>query len=665
MARIRRLDLLLLFIAVGSSPVEAQGFSAPGHRWPDADRAPVPYMVDPRGSEDAGAEPTVAAVRSAFSTWQSVACSHLRFEPQAFVPAEEGNPARRNALGYDGSNRVFWVEDESAWPGDPATIALTYTFYTTDARSAILDADIIVNGAHWRFTASEAEAGRGNPPAVDIETVIFHEVGHFFGLEHSQDPEAAMFPSNNKVLQRGPARDDVEGICALYSNGAPLPHAPEMGAGGPVGAPCLAHSNCSSALCVQDPLYPEPYCSRVCAFGAPSTCPAGFECVPSGDNQAFCLKPEPVDELCDQCSLHEHCASGLCVGVPFRNGGAPFCSRPCDPTPGQPAQCPAGFQCEITQQQTTQIAVCVPVSGVCEPRGKGGHLEPCYGNGTCKPGHGCFPYGGSGLSFCYALCDIRFVGQSCGTQRSVCSPVPGRMSTAACAEVARVGEPCIPEDCDATSLCAHVGDDLESAVCYQICPSGQDAECPANYDCMEAGLSTPICFPLQGFLGLGQACRSDAECESRVCRVIGDTRLCTRPCSTSDDDCGPGLVCLPPLGSSQGLCWPRSRVDGSATDPDRSGSAPVGGAYCACDTTTRCDESCGCDPECQGLCPCSRTPACDPNCACDPECAQGAGCAHTEGERRSLAFELIFAVFLGLRWGALRRGRARRGRREA
>ncbi|MEL6183124.1 MAG: matrixin family metalloprotease [Myxococcota bacterium] len=589
----RLLPLSVLLLGVSLLAVRVAAFTAQGHIWPEAEQNAIRFMVDPLGADDAGPQ-AAEAVRRAFAAWEAVSCSHLRFEEQTFAPASADE---RNVIANDGTPRIFWAETSEAWPGDAQTLALTYTYYTLGASRRITDSDIVMNGVSWGWTTVEAEVGQGEPPRVDAETVLFHEVGHFFGLDHSQDPEAAMFPTNNKPLQRGPARDDVEGICALYANGEPLPHDPGSGAGRPVGAACTSHDQCANALCVSDPLLDETYCSKLCS-AAGDECPSGFQCTPSGSNN-YCLKPEPIDELCDQCNLHEHCASGICVTVPFRNGNAPFCSRPCDPTSTSASQCPDGFQCEITQQQTTQIAVCVPSSGVCEPRGKGGHLESCFGNGTCKPGHGCFEYW-PGLNFCYALCDIRAQGLSCGTPRSVCTAVEGVANTAICYEVAFAGEPCAPEQCDSRSICAFdESAGIDSALCYGVCPSGSDSECPANFDCQELGLAAPLCIPFEGFKSVGEACASNAECQSNICRVLGSSRLCTAQCSTTDDQCGAGLVCVPDQGGTQGLCFPRS-VANNEEDPARD-PVPVSG-FCACDRTSQCDDACDCDPECGASC---------------------------------------------------------------
>ncbi|MBA0621564.1 hypothetical protein Godav_007173, partial [Gossypium davidsonii] len=55
--------------------------------------------------------------------------------------------------------------------------------------------------------------------AVDLESVVTHEIGHILGLAHSSVKEAVMYPSlkprNKKVNLK---LDDVEGVQALYGS---------------------------------------------------------------------------------------------------------------------------------------------------------------------------------------------------------------------------------------------------------------------------------------------------------------------------------------------------------------------------------------------------------------------------------------------------------------
>ena len=550
-------------------------------------------MIDPKGSDDIADDADLEAVRRAFSNWQSVSCSYLSFMEQPWV----GTGLVQN----DRQNRVFWVEEAQDWPAVPSVLALTYAFYSVGQNPIISDADIILNGANWRWTTDTAVVGTGTPLALDVETVVFHEVGHFFGLDHSTDPTAAMYESNNKAVQRGPAPDDVLGICSLYPNGQPVPG--DSVGGASVGSPCTASDQCESRICLQDRLLQRDYCSQICVASQPDACPSGFACEQADDGRSYCLAPAPVDELCDQCSNGEQCASGLCVTVPDVNGLQPFCSRACDPTPGQPQNCPDGYRCVVTQQVAARVGACVPNSGICDPQGRGGQNEPCFANGRCKSGHRCVEYfAGSGPSFCYLECPATSQGQNCGADGVVCTPVADLMSTAVCFTYVTTGQPCVPEVCDARSFCAFdQAAGVDSALCYQRCPNGQ-SDCPANHQCVTPAGLPALCVPNEGFKNDGEACQSDAECISRTCRPFGRASLCTRLCDVANPvACAAGLRCLAAAGQTTGFCGPE-------TDPAR----PVVGApldYCVCDRTNACDDGCDCDPECDGSsCTCVSVP---------------------------------------------------------
>jgi hypothetical protein len=62
---------------------------------------------------------------------------------------------------------------------------------------------------------------------VDLETVAAHEIGHTLGLDHSDDPNALMYPS-----YEGPHRslgsDDIAGIQDLYGPSSNLPPARDV-----------------------------------------------------------------------------------------------------------------------------------------------------------------------------------------------------------------------------------------------------------------------------------------------------------------------------------------------------------------------------------------------------------------------------------------------------
>jgi hypothetical protein len=73
---------------------------------------------------------------------------------------------------------------------------------------------------------------------VDLLTVAAHEIGHNLGLDHSNDPNALMFPSYSGP-HRSLSNDDIAGVQSLYglaSQPAESPEAPPQGATPPTSA---------------------------------------------------------------------------------------------------------------------------------------------------------------------------------------------------------------------------------------------------------------------------------------------------------------------------------------------------------------------------------------------------------------------------------------------
>jgi MYXO-CTERM domain-containing protein len=585
----------VLFLAITTSIASrAHAYSTEGHHWPNTQGQPVVYRIDPAGTPDITDGSFIPAVTAAFQAWQAVSCTSISFMQGDWMgPKMEAN---------DGLNHVFW---KTQWTESPSDIALTYTYYRT-ADNVITDADITLNNVNWKFTTDQTMVGMGTPAKVDLQTVVTHEAGHFVGLDHSTDPTAVMYGINNQPIKRVLAEDDIKAICFLYPNGMPVPSMPGVPPtnGGPVGAPCQRATDCTSALCVNDGSIMRVYCSQMCTLTQTGACPSGFTCTqtPQGN---FCLIPNTIDEMCDPCRSGQQCSSGYCVSVPEFNQNMGFCTRPCDPTPGQPAQCPSGYSCTAVEGQTG--GACTPNTGVCEPVGRGGQDQTCFPDGSCKSGFDCVEYyPNSGLKYCYFACDPMFAGSSCnqggGTR---CTPVAMMTNVDVCFDVVGPGQRCIPAICDNTSFCAYDENmGISSALCYRVCNNGV-SDCPAHEQCMGfAGLPN-LCVPLDGFKYEGEPCQSDSECRSRLCRTYGQNSVCTSMCSiTSSVACGPGLRCLPPTGQTQGFCWPESLNDPNAASPTMRDIT----SFCGCDVTNHCDSDCPCDPECKG-CGCTAAPS--------------------------------------------------------
>ena len=108
-----------------------------------------------------------------------------------------------------GPNANAVIFQDSEWPHDVTQVGLTtVTFNTTTGR--ILGADIEINTYGFPLTVNQAKFA------------VTHEAGHFFGLDHSINAEAVMYPSSSlpdvdPIL----TQDDIEGICAVYPSDRP------------------------------------------------------------------------------------------------------------------------------------------------------------------------------------------------------------------------------------------------------------------------------------------------------------------------------------------------------------------------------------------------------------------------------------------------------------
>lgn len=495
------------------------------------------YQINPAGSADIAGDSEIEAVEAAFTRWTKVACTTLRAQRVAWVSSS-------GALNsYDANNRVSWVEEDWSLPEN--VLAMTFNYYTDEG---IVGSDMLLNGEGHSWTTDSAEADAEKGP-YDVETVVLHEAGHFYGLDHTADEEAVMF-ANYKDVARSLGSGDIEGICALY---------PTTTALYPVGAACAGDAACDSGLCRW--FGDERYCTADCGVDL-SACPTDFIC--TGAPEAYlCQKYPQLPDLCTPCDSSAQCDNSACVEY----GGANVCLTAC--TEG----CKRGYNCN------SDTGYCEPNSGSCKPNFQGQQNQACYANGACVDAdYYCIHTAGFTTAYCLQKCDKDAdcpSGHACASQSSD----GGNLNY--CVRTAKRGELCFPEVCGQGDVCGTATDEPALLRCRQLCDSASD--CASNHICYDDPDSDQdFCLPKQPTASLGDSCAGPADCDTKICAVFGDTARCTQACNSASD-CGAGYVCKSRLCGKE--AW-----YGSSSGGDSS--------FCSCDRSSACEDGCGCDPDC-------------------------------------------------------------------
>jgi hypothetical protein len=181
----------------------------------------VSYALSRAGSKKVSIAEATAAAAEAFRAWQSVTCPGTG-EPPSILATEAFGLTGCNFHEYTKNsvnvNVILFHDDE--WPHPQSEDAVGLTSTTYDERTGeIFDADIEINSTLDLSTSVVVP-----PDKYDLLSVLTHEVGHFLGLAHSNDPFATMQPIYELGSDdfRTLGDDDIAGICAIYPPNRPL-----------------------------------------------------------------------------------------------------------------------------------------------------------------------------------------------------------------------------------------------------------------------------------------------------------------------------------------------------------------------------------------------------------------------------------------------------------
>lgn len=205
----------------------------------------VTYSLQEDASANTSLETVTAVTGRAFATWADAACpggGSPRIKPV------DAGPVACDKHEYNqqaGNANILLFRDEE-WPhaGIGDALALTTVTYNVD-NGEIYDADIELNSAEATFSTADVGA------SFDLESVITHEAGHFLGLSHSTNTQSTMYPdyTPGSISLRTLNYDDIDGICAIYPPGAPIPSSCD---------PTPRHGFSAQCASDQEPLPPPP-----------------------------------------------------------------------------------------------------------------------------------------------------------------------------------------------------------------------------------------------------------------------------------------------------------------------------------------------------------------------------------------------------------------------
>lgn len=162
-------------------------------------------------------------VDDSFAKWEDTVCPNDEGDIDLEVTLLSGLAMCNVAefkLNEGNVNTITFVDDWSERAYDPNAFAYTTVWHNTRT-GKIYDADMEINLDRGPYTVCPDDTGCVDG-RVDLQNVITHEAGHYFGIAHSEYETATMYFTSTpgEVAKRFLRTDDVEAICSVYPPGS-------------------------------------------------------------------------------------------------------------------------------------------------------------------------------------------------------------------------------------------------------------------------------------------------------------------------------------------------------------------------------------------------------------------------------------------------------------